>query len=149
MRLYIAGPMAGLPEFNFPTFNAVEDALMKAGYEVVNPAALDVHEEWALEHSGDHATGTGVKDRQRAAFLKRDFHFLTKCDGIVMLNGWQSSTGANAELLVARIMDLDVFVWDDLDGLSPAPLLRPLVGPITHHLARLESERVGDLMEAS
>lgn len=146
MRLYIAGPMAGLPEFNFPTFNAVEDALMKAGYGVVNPAALDVHEDWKLEHSGDHATGRGVKDRQRAAFLKRDFHFLSTCDGIVMLNGWQSSTGACAELLMARIMDLDVFVWDDVTGLSPAPLLRPLMGNILHHIHALESERIGELM---
>ena len=36
--LYIAGPMSGWPESNYPLFHAAEEILREAGYEVINPA---------------------------------------------------------------------------------------------------------------
>ena len=41
MKVYIAGPMSGIPEWNFPAFYQVEEALLALGLETVNPAALD------------------------------------------------------------------------------------------------------------
>ena len=38
MRIYIAGPMSGLPDFNYPAFNQAEQRLLALGYEVENPA---------------------------------------------------------------------------------------------------------------
>lgn len=37
-RVYIAGPMTGLPDFNFPAFHAAAAAWRAAGWEVFNPA---------------------------------------------------------------------------------------------------------------
>jgi hypothetical protein len=37
-RIYIAGPMTGLVEHNFPAFHAAADRLRKAGWDAVNPA---------------------------------------------------------------------------------------------------------------
>jgi hypothetical protein len=37
-RAYIAGPMTGLPEFNFPAFHAAAASLRARGFEVENPA---------------------------------------------------------------------------------------------------------------
>ena len=37
-RVYIAGPMTGLPAFNYPAFHAAAATLRQAGYVVENPA---------------------------------------------------------------------------------------------------------------
>lgn len=48
-RIYIAGPMTGLPDFNFPAFNDMAAILRGLGYHVENPAEHGVVEgaEWA------------------------------------------------------------------------------------------------------
>jgi WhiB family redox-sensing transcriptional regulator len=37
MILCVAGPMTGLPEFNYPAFNAAARMLTGFGYDVLNP----------------------------------------------------------------------------------------------------------------
>ena len=41
VTVYIAGPMTGIPEFNYPLFNATAKALRATGVEVRNPAEND------------------------------------------------------------------------------------------------------------
>ena len=45
MRLYLAGPMSGIKDFNFPAFNEAAEHLRKLGYEVFNPAEDDVERD--------------------------------------------------------------------------------------------------------
>ena len=40
-KIYIAGPMTGLPELNFPAFHAEAARLRAFGYEVINPAEIN------------------------------------------------------------------------------------------------------------
>ena len=40
MRLYLAGPMSGIKDFNFPAFNEAAEHLRKLGYEVFNPSCV-------------------------------------------------------------------------------------------------------------
>jgi len=42
--LYVAGPMTGIPHFNFPLFDAVSAALRSQGYTIISPAETD-HEQ--------------------------------------------------------------------------------------------------------
>ena len=39
--IYIAGPMRGIEDFNFPAFDRQEELLEKQGWRVINPAELD------------------------------------------------------------------------------------------------------------
>lgn len=41
MKVYISGPMTGLPEFNYPAFFAAAEALEARGYETINPARTE------------------------------------------------------------------------------------------------------------
>ena len=40
-RLYIAGPMRGIPQYNFPVFDAARDKAIALGWDAVSPADLD------------------------------------------------------------------------------------------------------------
>lgn len=46
MRLYLAGPMSGIKDFNAPLFHAEAKRLRDIGHDVVNPAEINaVHDE--------------------------------------------------------------------------------------------------------
>jgi len=77
MRIYIAGPMTGLPEHNYPAFNAAAAAWREAGWDVENPA----------EHFGGDQTKTYRE------YVEVDIVALANCDAIAMLPGWD---GPNA-----------------------------------------------------
>ena len=93
-KVYIAGPMSGYEEFNFPAFNRVEELLRESyGYKhVVNPAKL-------------HPT-TGLP---WVEFLKRDLRELITCDAIFLLEGWEKSRGATLEAFVAYTLGLCLY----------------------------------------
>jgi Domain of unknown function (DUF4406) len=88
-RIYIAGPMSGLPELNFPAFHAEAARLRALGYEVVNPAEINA------EHPGDWAS-----------CLKADIAQMLTCDGIAMLHGWTESRGATLEHSLAQTLGM-------------------------------------------
>lgn len=84
-RIYIAGPMTGLPDLNFPAFNRAAAILRAAGYEAINPAEINPD---------------GATPWQECMF--RDLKELDTCDGILMLHGWKKSPGAHIERLWAK-----------------------------------------------
>ena len=91
MKLYIAGPMTGLPELNFPAFHNEAARLRSQAYEVVNPAELNPEPTMPW-----------------AECMLRDLEALTHCDGIVLLPGWEKSPGAQIERLWAMRLGLTV-----------------------------------------
>lgn len=91
-RIYIAGPMTGLPEFNFPAFHAAAKRIRLAGLEPVNPAT----------------NFKGRTDLPRQDYIRADVKLLIDCDAIAMLNGWEHSKGAKLEYLLARELTLPV-----------------------------------------
>ena len=101
---YIAGPMTGKPELNFPAFIQARDLLRVQGYAVINPADIDIAE-------GDAAAGL-----PGAHYAKRDLNALLwmalrsgpQSNYIAMLPGWEDSVGGVAEYFVARWLGFSV-----------------------------------------
>lgn len=91
MKVYIAGPMTGLPEFNYPAFRDASARLAALGHHVedpstnVNPTPDDYH-GWL-----------------RAGLLQ-----LIDCEGIALLPGWEASGGARLEVNVGATLGLHV-----------------------------------------
>jgi hypothetical protein len=105
MRLYVAGPMRGYPAFNFPTFDAVAEALRAEGNSVANPAEhdRDVYpeiESWAGYATGDIAACPDFKFHDAMSW---DLAQVAQSDGIVLLPGWEESSGARHERYVAEV----------------------------------------------
>ncbi len=90
-RIYIAGPMSGLPELNFPAFHAAAVKYRARGATVLNPAEINPD------------PGTQWEDAMRA-----DIALLVTCDTIVMLDGWTQSRGATLEHHIAVALGMVV-----------------------------------------
>lgn len=91
MAIYVAGPMTGLPELNFPAFHAAAAKLRADGHEVINPAELCPDKEMPWREC-----------------MKRDIAALVQCDAIYLLPGWENSKGATLEHHIADRLGLVV-----------------------------------------
>lgn len=79
-RIYIAGPMTGLPDFNYPAFNAEAARLRALGWHVENPA------ENAAPPCGSWS-----------GYMRLAIAQLVTCDAVCLLPGWSASRGASIE----------------------------------------------------
>lgn len=101
MKIYLAGPMSGLPEFNFPAFDRAAEALKAEGHEVFNPAEHD-RKVW-----GDMET-IRAKANYRDC-LRADLNWiLDHAEAIALLPGWEKSRGACIEKALADVLNLVV-----------------------------------------
>lgn len=96
MKVYIAGPMTGYIDLNFPAFHEAARHLRGHGDEVINPAEInpDVSADWT-------------------ECMIEDIKQLATCDGIYLLQGWEHSYGAQIEHLVAKKLGLRIEYDDD------------------------------------
>jgi hypothetical protein len=93
-KIYIAGPMTGLPEHNRPAFHEAAALLRSHGFDVLNPAELD-----ESENAGE------IKPWEY--YLRRDLGaLLAQCDKVAFLPGWQHSRGARLERYVSKAIGL-------------------------------------------
>lgn len=111
MKVYLSGPMRGYEDFNFPAFDSAAAFLRTHGHEVFNPAEKDRDHDptgvsWKSK-TGDitQAEQTGMFDRRKAIRADLDY-IIDHADAIALLPGWNESKGANAELWLARFLDL-------------------------------------------
>lgn len=91
MKLYIAGPMTGLPEFNYPAFFIAAELLQRAWYETLNPA----------RHEPDPA-------KTWADYMRLGLTDVCAADGIAVLDGWINSKGARWEVQTAQRLGIPI-----------------------------------------
>lgn len=111
MKIYVAGPMRGIPEFNFPAFHAATEMLRGQGHDVFNPAENDV-DSGNFTDKG-FAEGDIVKAEEGGFNLRKalgdDLAWIcAEAEAIYMLPGWENSKGAKAEHATAHALGLEV-----------------------------------------
>lgn len=94
-RAYIAGPMTGLPEFNFPAFHDAAAKLRGRGLDVLNPA-----------ENPAPPCGTWL------AYMRMAVAQVAQADVVVLLPGWEASRGAMVEYRLAVGMGLPIWPLD-------------------------------------
>lgn len=110
MKLYIAGPMSGYPNMNFPEFHRVARWLHDMGFEVVNPAEKETkHGTHKPDPDKIPKAWGGNSDKTPAEVRKWDIEVLLECDGVVLLDGWIKSWGACLEAAVAQVCGMPLY----------------------------------------
>ena len=89
MKIYIAGPMSGMADFNRPAFFAAASEIAASGDIPLNPAVLP----------------DGLSE---ANYMLIALTLLQCADAIYLLDGWLSSAGARAEYALAEKLRLKV-----------------------------------------
>ncbi|EFC1820666.1 TPA: DUF4406 domain-containing protein [Escherichia coli] len=89
LKIYIAGPMTGYPDYNRAAFNAKASELMAEGHIVLNPAMLP----------------GGLCQSE---YMDICLAMVRSADAIYLLNRWEESVGARAEHALAEKLGLTV-----------------------------------------
>jgi hypothetical protein len=104
--------MSGVPDQNFPAFFCAEALLELWGYEIVNPARLDIEDGRAVFNAN---TGGVILDNTFTAekALHRDFlEILSECKFIVVLPDWIDSPNGQYEVALGKKIGLPVFPFN-------------------------------------
>ena len=99
-KIYIAGPMRGLPAFNYPAFRDWAKLHRDVGWEVENPAEIGAAFGTPEQINADTAL--------LAAVVAAELHALETCDAIFLMGGWERSLGARQELAAALAYGLKI-----------------------------------------
>lgn len=114
MRIYLAGPMRGFPEFNFPLFNQTAAQLRSEGHQVFNPAERDIERHNGVDISKGNEKGDVAQAEKDHGFNRRhamndDLNFIClEADAIALLPGWKASEGARLEHLAATFCQIKI-----------------------------------------
>lgn len=112
MKIYLAGPMRGYQDFNFPAFKAAAALLRAEGHSVFSPAEQDIKRQGGVDiaknTSGDLGELTIQGFNIRDAIFDDLEYIIREADAIALLPGWEASKGVAAELATAKFLDLEV-----------------------------------------
>jgi hypothetical protein len=92
LKVYIAGPVSGIPNFNRDAFARVERLLLAAGHEVVNPLRASPYRP----------------GKPWAAYMRDTLPAMLACDRVQLLPGWWHSRGTLLEIIVARACRVEI-----------------------------------------
>lgn len=112
MKIYLAGPMRGYPQFNFPAFHAAAKTLREQGHYVFSPAEKD-EEVHGADFSKQFDTGNLEDATAKGFSLRRALGddtawICAEADAIALLPGWERSKGALAEKALIEALGLEV-----------------------------------------
>lgn len=100
-RIYIAGPMTGVPGWNYEAFESAAEKLTADGWDVYDP--VQIGEMHGLKYDADE------QDPEILPYvIKAELGFVARSDAIYLLKGWEKSIGTRRELLVALGCGLEI-----------------------------------------
>ena len=100
---YLCGPMSGIPDFNYPAFDAAARDLRGYGIKVISPAEFETNpKEW-------HAPNDFKKDM---------YQVLDHAASITTLPGFENSYHGGIEILVAKAIGLPIYQYPTMEPLD-------------------------------
>lgn len=111
--VYLAGPMRGIAEYNFPAFLKAADELRSNNLIVISPA------EHELENGLNPKIDMVDEGHIQKAFRWDLIAILTKAEIIIVLPGWRNSIGAQLEVQVAQSIGLPVLDFETRRPIKP------------------------------
>ena len=110
LTYYLAGPMSGYKEYNYPAFEANVTALRNEGVRVESPHTIP----WPAEELPDEELWQHM--------MRNALRMLLGCTGIILMRGWTESRGAILEYNVAVSLKMPAYF---LDGKYVVPMHDP------------------------
>lgn len=111
--VYISGPMKGIPDLNYPLFNAVQKRLEAAGYTVNNPATNVVHD---VTLTGDSL----YKEYMRLSIIQ-----LMNSECFLLLPGHNKSKGSVFERVTAATCGIPGCELSEEEAALDTPIILP------------------------
>ncbi len=99
---YLSGPMSGIKDHNYPAFTASCILLRDLEWDIVSP-----QEEHPFIKDGDST----LEEWQER--LRLDIKLILDCQGIILLQGWSKSRGAQLECYVALKLGMTIRLLED------------------------------------
>lgn len=95
--------MSGCVNYNYDNFNEAARRFRADGWDIENPAE-----------------NTPPQCMTWQGYMRIALQQMLTCESVILLPGWERSTGANVELYVARALGMKVYCGDpQLDDLQP------------------------------
>lgn len=107
MNIYLAGPMAGYEQMNYPAFADAAAKLRALGLEVESPHEID-----------DRFPNRAVynnPDEEWLFYMLVCIPMVFKANAIIMLPGWERSKGACIERQIAQERGIPIFRYGSLE----------------------------------
>jgi Domain of unknown function (DUF5664)/Domain of unknown function (DUF4406) len=132
--IYIAGPMRGISDFNFPAFDEAEAYLRSLpelkDWEIISPANID-RSRGIEDTSG---VGAPVSLESFQSCMRIDLAIVARSHAVFLMKGWEGSEGANDEVFVANTCGVELWIaeYDEkgqIDGhYVSGPIIPPKIG---------------------
>jgi nucleoside 2-deoxyribosyltransferase len=111
MIIYIAGPYRGDVAQNIANAAKVASEVWESGNVALCPHLNTAHFETFCHCEDKH-------------YLEGDYKLLARCDAILMVQGWEKSQGAKAELVYAQERKIPVYYYPNIPPLHPTEVNR-------------------------
>jgi hypothetical protein len=120
--IYIAGPMTGLENHNFPAFEEAATRLRSHGYHVLSPAEIADGDILCYEDC-----------------LREAIKMVIKAKTVVLLPGWEKSRGATVEVKISTGLELPLYLYDPEKLFLPFPVPKEAKETVLEEAHRITS----------
>jgi hypothetical protein len=122
MRVYLCGPMRGHPAWNAAAFDRYAAEWSLEGHTVLSPVVRDRRQgldpDTATREQLAAKAGDWVWMRQ---VIAEDVEMICGVEALVVLPGWESSTGATVEVALALFLGLPIYSAVSRERIYPTP----------------------------